>query len=313
MYIKQSGIALVSVMAAIAVITAIITALTYRQQLDIGVQSYGLHKNQAILNVLSVESIAMGMLTGKAEGDSNVYDYYDESWAKPIIGLNIGGTNTTFMIFDAQAKFNLNNLNTRGANRNNARNLVRLIFQKDGQKYGRTYDEINRWISPSKGSISTDKQYTLETDRFDKYRVAHAPMVSINELRLMRGLREKEDLQEIIVEMNDYFSFLPTINNYVKININTAGEELLTQTLKYFNSQTSVTSLLSRRPFTSINSFCSSVKSKRPQCSKVFDTKSSYFYAIAKIGIGDNVFYSRSLIKLKNNKAKIISRGLRAL
>ncbi len=310
---KHKGIALVSVMGAVAVITAIMTALTYRQQLDMGIQGYALQKNGAILKVLSVETLAIGILTNNKEGNNPRYDYYDEDWAQPVEGIDMSGGNVTFMMFDAQTKFNVNNLNTRGRNRNNARNIMRTIFQKDTSKYGRVYDEIYRWVSPSQGSAAADRKYTAESDKFDKYRIAHTAMISINELRLLDGFRNKEELQDIIIEMDDYLAFLPTADEFIKINVNTAGEAMLTQVLRYFNAQGSIAAVLSRRPYSNINSFCALLRSRRAQCRQIFDTKSSYFYAVAKIGLGDNVIYSRSLIKRTGNDGGVVSREVRVL
>lgn len=312
--VRQQGIALVSVMAAIAIITAIISAMSYKQHIDIGIQGYAIQKNKAILSVLSVENLAMAMILNQDEDDdSKQYDYYDESWATPVEDLEFDGSKVKFIIFDAQAQFNVNNLNIRGNNRRHAIEILRNIFASLNLGDNKIYSEVANWLRPDGDIKSKDRLYLADSDYFDKYRFSNAPMVSINELRLMVSLREREGLEDILVQANDYMSFLPTIDELVKINVNTANDEMLQSVIKYFGSAEQFITISSGRPYANINSFCRLMKKNRNVCSRFFDVKSSYFYVHSLIDIGANKVYAKSLLMISKDDTKVMLRELKVI
>ena len=307
---NQKGIALISVLGAVAVITILLAGMAYRQTLDLNVQSYALQRSDALLTLVSVENIARAILTKKGEGEITRYDYYDEDWAQPAEGLIIGGANVTFMLFDAQARFNVNNANARSSqDRRMALEMLRAIMKK----HGNTYREIYNWVGSGKISAGQDSPYLKEDDKFDAYRVARTSMVSLQELRLMRGLREKETLEEDIALLDDYLSFLPMQGQFVKINVNTASKDLIKQTLNYFRSANRLNRLDSAKPHKNINTFCSRLRSRRSQCRRLFDNKSNYFYLYARITMGERMVLTRSLIKRKSDKAYVLAREMKSL
>ncbi|MBE8182900.1 MAG: type II secretion system minor pseudopilin GspK [Candidatus Portiera sp.] len=312
--VRQQGIALVSVMAAIAIITAILSAMSYKQHIDIGIQGYAIQKNKAILSVLSVENLAMAMILNQDEDDdSKQYDYYDESWATPVEDLEFDGSKVKFIIFDAQAQFNVNNLNIRGNNRRHAIEILRNIFASLNLGDNKIYSEVANWLRPDGDIKSKDRLYLADSDYFDKYRFSNAPMVSINELRLMVSLREREGLEDILVQANDYMSFLPTIDELVKINVNTANDEMLQSVVKYFGSAEQFITISAGRPYANINSFCRLMKKNRNVCSRFFDVKSSYFYVHSLIDIGDNKVYAKSLLMISKDDTKVMLRELKVI
>ena len=311
---RQKGIALVSVMAAIAIITAIISALAYRQHIDIGIQGYAIQKNRAILDVLAIENLAAAtLLNPRRDTDSPQYDYYDESWAEPVEDLELNGGTVKFMIFDAQAKFNINNLNIGGNNRRHAIEMLKNIFTALELNDGKIYQEVTNWVSPDGDIRGKDRLYLAENENFNKYHFSNTPMISANELRLMVSLRELEELPDILIEMDDYVAFLPTINELVKINVNTASEVMLLEVVKYFGGEGSFLSITNGRPFANVNSFCRFMKKNRDICARFFDVKSSYFYVYAIVEAGDNRVYSKSLLRVVGDDARVIVRELKVI
>ena len=307
---SQRGIALISVLGAVAIITGLLAAMTYRQVLDLNVQSYALQKSNALLTLVSVENIASAILTKKGSGEVARYDYYDEDWAQPVEGLIIGNANVTFMLFDAQARFNVNNANARHSrDRRLALEMLRAIMKK----HGNTYREVYSWVRTGRASAGQDRPYLKENDKFEPYRVARTSMVSLQELRLMRGLREKETREEDIASLDDHLSFLPLQGQFIKINVNTASKDLIRQTLNYFRSGNRLNRLDSAKPHRSINTFCARLRSRRSQCRRLFDTKSSHFYLYARITMGERVVLTRSLIKRRSNRAYVLARELKSL
>ena len=309
---RDRGIALVSVMGAIAVITAIVVALSYRQQIDIGIQGYAIQKNGAILNVLSVENLASAILTNtKGESNRPEYDYYDEPWSEPVVDLELGGAKTSFIILDAQSRFNVNNLNINGRNRGHSIEILRNVFSKLELNDGKIYQEASGWLRPNYNLRARDRIYMQESDLFRKHRAPDSPMISAAEMRLMQSLREKEDLADIIESFADYVVFLPTVNELVKININTASDEILYEALKYFKAEESLLSITRAKPHSNVNAICSFLREKRELCGTFFDVKSSYFYVFARINMGSNRVYSQSLLKVEGGKTITVKRELR--
>ncbi len=305
---NQRGIALISVLGAIAVITALLAGMAYRQTLDLNVQTYALQKNGVLITLVSVENIARAILSKKGGGENSRYDYYDEDWAKPVEGLVIGGANITFMIFDAQAKFNVNNANSRNSR---DRRLAREMLRASMKSHGNTYREVYDWVRES--TKGKDRPYLKDNSRFDSYRMAATNMVSVQEMRLMRGLREKETIDTDIENLQDRLAFLPTQGRFVKINVNTVNDELLRQTLNYFRSANRFNRVVSGRPYRSISTFCNRLRSRRSDCRRVFGNKSSYFYLYARMNLGEKTILTRSLIQRRKNNAYVLAREVKSL
>ena len=305
---NQRGIALISVLGAIAVITALLAGMAYRQTLDLNVQTYALQKNGVLITLVSVENIARAILSKKGGGEDSRYDYYDEDWAKPVEGLVIGGANITFMIFDAQAKFNVNNANSRNSR---DRRLAREMLRASMKSHGNTYREVYDWVRES--TKGKDRPYLKDNSRFDSYRMAATNMVSVQEMRLMRGLREKETIDTDIENLQDRLAFLPTQGRFVKINVNTVNDELLRQTLNYFRSANRFNRVVSGRPYRSISTFCNRLRSRRSDCRRVFGNKSSYFYLYARMNLGEKTILTRSLIQRRKNNAYVLAREVKSL
>lgn len=310
----QGGIALVSVMGAIAVITVIVSTLSYRQHIDIGIQGYAIQKGGVILNVLSVENIATGMLTqgGSSASNNPAYDYYDENWAEAVVDHKIGGTQASFIILDAQAKFNVNNLNIAGNNRRHMIEVLRNVFATLDLNDGKIYQEVANWLRPGNTRVE-DRLYFQDSVGFDKYRASDSPMISINELRLMVSFREEEDIIAILDGFEDYVEFLPTLGELVKLNVNTASEVILTEALKYFGASNSLPTIMANRPFSNINSFCNFLRKRKNICNTIFDVKSSYFYVYARMDMGDNQAFSKSLLRVQGNDATVITREIKVI
>ena len=306
---EQRGIALVSVLGAIAVITVLTTSMVYRHAVDLNVQTYALQKSNALITLLSLENVAQALLVKKVTGGQSRYDYYNEAWAEPVEGLLLGGANVTFMIFDAQSKFNVNNANAASSR---DRRIALQMLRAYMKGHGRAYREVYNWVSLGNAPSNLDSAYLRQTDQFDSYRVGRTSMVSLQELRLLRGIREKETRDADIAALDDYLSFLPMQRQFVKVNVNTANTDLIKKSLGYFRSANRFKRLMKGKPYTSINRFCSSMRSRRSDCRRVFDIKSSYYYVHARIQQGNVIVLTRSLMKKKGNKAFVMAREMKS-
>ena len=308
---RQRGLALVSVLGVMAMISIIMAGLTYRQQLSINLQGAALQKSRAFLTVLSVEQIATAMLVDQnQERVKRNYDYYDEDWAEPEIGLVLSGVNVTFMIFDAQARFNINNVNAQnGADRAVSRRILRTLLNR----YGNTHNDINEWIG-SRTLIAKDNFYLASNPQFSSYRIANAEMVNLHEMRLIAGLRKREELEQDIQKFEDYFAFFPSARRLIKVNVNTADDDLLKDILVYFGVRGDrVDNLIRRRPYQNINVFCGGVRNRRNDCRRIFDNKSSYFYVLMRMDIGDTIVHARSLLRRNRLEVATVMRELKIL
>lgn len=307
----ERGLALVSVLGIVAMISVIMVGLTYRQQLSLNLQGSALQKSRAFLTVLSVEQIAGVILTDqRPERAHRNYDYYNEDWAEPEIGLVLDGVNVTFMIFDAQARFNINNVNAqRGAERAVSRRILRTLLNR----YGNTHNDINEWIG-SRTLIAKDNFYLASNPQFSSYRIANTEMVNLHEMRLIAGLRKREELEQDMQRFEDYFAFFPIARQFVKVNVNTADDDLLKDMLAYFGTRGDrVDGLLKRRPYQNINVFCGAVRTRRGDCRRLFDNKSGYFYVLMRMDLGDTIVHARSLLRRNQRDATTIMREIRTL
>lgn len=108
----QTGVALLTAMIVLALVTSAAVAMACRQQLDIRRAANLLDSDQAYLQALGVESWAEGVLLRDAE--RNGIDSRHDSWAQPLPSQEIAGGSVSGVIEDLQGRFNLNDLRTTG-------------------------------------------------------------------------------------------------------------------------------------------------------------------------------------------------------
>lgn len=111
---QQRGVALVTVMLVVSLVTVICTGLIVRQQLAIRASGNQLTGQQARQYALGGEALGMAVLARdfKAPGSDpqNPVDHPLEAWAKPLPAFPIEQGELIVRIEDLAGRFNLNSL-----------------------------------------------------------------------------------------------------------------------------------------------------------------------------------------------------------
>ncbi len=219
---RQRGVALITVMLVVAVVTVICAGLIARQQLAIRSSANLLTVRQAWHYALGGETLAKAVLRRDLrQGDPRQpVDHMREAWARPLepFALDEAGE-LRVRIEDPSGRFNLNSL-VRGGQANEAamaqfrRLLLRLEIE---QPYAeRLQDWLDADQEPSGASGAEDNQYLLAKPA---YRAANQPLSDVSELRLLLGMSEA-DYRRLL----PYVSALP---EDATLNVNTASALVL--------------------------------------------------------------------------------------
>lgn len=223
---KQKGVALITALLIVALVSVTAVAMTSRQQLDIRRTANILQGDQAYVFALGGEAFAKQVL----KKDDAKVDHKEEDWATQLPPMPFQGGILQFTLDDLNGRFNLNNLVNQGKRSDNdvARfaQLLNVLKEKDEAS-----DEFKQIVSSELANAvadwidadtdvqpggAEDNDY-LERER--PYRAANQPMVSPSELMLVQGFTP-----QIYKAIQPYVIALPV---RTKINVNTAKNEVL--------------------------------------------------------------------------------------
>ena len=261
---RQQGVALITVLLVVALVTAAAADMTGRHQLDLRRTGNRLSLAQAHQIALGGEAWAIAALArdrrGRArdwkktyireqQGENTKVDSRDEDWAQPLPPIPIEGGQVAGRITDAQARFNVNALVTGG--RVNALALARFerLLARAGVDVEVATAVID-WIdaddeTTGPGGAEDDYYSVLE----QPYRTANQPLAKASELRLVRGIDAAAWRA-----LAPHVTALPTAT---AINVNTAGSLVLqavVPTLDESGAEQLVTSA-GEQPFTTVAEF----------------------------------------------------------
>ncbi len=214
---SQSGVALITALLVVAIVTVIATSMATRQQLDIRRSGNVLEHDQAYMFALGVESWGRSILI--QDRRENAVDNLSEPWATVLPPLSVEGGKVAGHIEDMQGRFNINNLVKEDKpSAMDVQRFERLLKQLELNPS--LSQAVIDWIDSDSEKISTDG---AEDDEYlghtPPYRTANNMINSISELRLINGFTK-----EAIERLSPFITALPT---YTHININTAPAEIL--------------------------------------------------------------------------------------
>jgi|TARA_B110000902_G_C14277747_1_gene575540 general secretion pathway protein K len=291
---KQRGLALISIMVMVTLMTILLSGIFYRHQLDIVRAIRVISGEQAMLLALSTESWALNVFV---EDDKKV-DHLNEDWARQIPVLPIEGGTVTGKIIDLQGRFNLNNfiyyasaktwqkesedISGTSLIATYTRLLESLELDADLAKAAVIVD----WIDSNSGLISSDGAEDDEYYRLGKaYVAANAMMVEPEELALLSGYQIND-----VMTLADSISALPA---QTLLNINTADRRLL-MALHQDIDEAVADEIIDQRPFEDLDEFYATVDgllnstvSAKVLLSALVDIKSRYYVMQADVRLGD--------------------------
>lgn len=232
----QRGVALITAILMVALATVAAVAMATRQQLDIRRTGNLLHGEQAWAYVQSAESWARVVLERDARNSRT--DALGEDWATQLSPSLVEGGQVAGRLIDLQGRFNVNNLVNGGkADAKAVQRFKRLlrVLDLDVALADALVDWLDDNINETFPDGAEDNAYLL---RQPPYRAANQPLVSLSELRLVKGFD-----QPTFDKLAPFVSALP---QSTALNINTAPAEVL-RTLADSLSETDAEALIQAR------------------------------------------------------------------
>ena len=302
----EAGVALITALLIVAVVTSTAVAIASRQYLDIRQTANLLGRDQAYLIALGGEFWAKQVLEEDLEEDleDGRVDTLEEIWASKPAAIAVQGGTIHGRIHDQQALLNLNNLIDRNGKQNpqTMARLRRLLenLSLDPNLAVAIADWIddNTVIAGSEGA--EDETYLSRTP---PYFTGNQPMLSITELALIKGFDG-----ESVALLKPWVVALPTATD---ININTAPMEIV-QILAPDLSRLDAQTLVNARQggwFESIKDFLKHPVLREKKISKEgLSVASSYFRANLRAEVGQGKVRLFSLFKRGNNSVTLLRR-----
>ncbi len=215
--LRQSGVALITVMLVVALATTAAVAMAGRQQLDIRRTANALQQGQAWMYLLGMEDWA-GQFLSQDRRDNDV-DHMGEDWAIRLPPLPVEGGELRGGLQDLQGRFNLNNLAQGGEAGKTARQRFERLLQSL-QLSPSLAGGVQDWLDTDQEARfpagAEDVYYLGQTP---SYRAANRLMRVPDELLLVKDIGHKE-----YRKLQPYITTLPVPT---PLNVNTASAELL--------------------------------------------------------------------------------------
>jgi len=219
---RQRGVALITVLLVVAIVTVVSAAMMARQQLSIRATSNQLQARQAWHYALGGEALAQAILARDLKGGepgAAAIDHLLEPWAQPLPAFEIDQGEIFVRIEDLAGRFNLNDLlRDQQPNPAAVEQFRRLLLRL--QISAPYAERLLDWIDPDQqpsGELGAEDSAYLGLDT--PYRSAGRRLHDLSELRLLLDMRE-EDFQRLA----PYVVALPP---NVPLNVNTASAMVL--------------------------------------------------------------------------------------
>ena len=308
---KQQGVAIITALLIVAIATTISITISTRLQLDIRRTGNLITQDQAHFYILAAEEWSQRIL--RQDREDNDTDSLDEGWATELPPLPVEGGTIQGTLSDLQACININSLIKNNTPDNTSKErLVQLFSQLKVDT--KLTQAIADWIDSDLETTNPDGAedgYYLNLDI--PYRTANTPLLSISELRLIKGFEDQKIYDKVSPHLCAYISN----NGADAINVNTASAEVL-QSLAAGLTSEMASEIIERRteePFKDVKEFIGFSKlGTIIKNTENLSTSSDYFLlkTQAKIGRANLVVYT-IIYRDNEGKTEIVSRTQRTL
>ena len=214
---KSAGVALITALLVVSIATVAAVTLAAHQALDVRRTANLIDADQAWLYSKGGEAWAKSILI--RDQQDNKTDSLDQPWATTLPPIELPGGFIVGYIEDLQARLNLNNLvDADKANPETLSRFQRLLNTLELDEA--LAQAVADWLDKDINAIPPDgaeDDYYLGLDT--PYLAANRPMVSVSELRLVKGFD-----QETYDKVTPFVTALPA---HTAINVNTAPPEVL--------------------------------------------------------------------------------------
>lgn len=305
----QRGVALITVLLVVAVVTVVAAGLIARQQVSIRSTANQLDVRQAWQYAQGGETLAKALLQRDLrQGDPQApVDHLGEAWAQPLPPFQLDdGGELLVRIEDPSGRFNLNSLVRQGQPDDLALAQFRRLLLRLGieQPYA---ERLRDWLDADQETTGAygaeDNQYLLLQP---PYRAANRALADVSELRLLL------DMQEV-----DYRRILPFVSalpSEVMLNVNTANAMVLSSLADSLMPEVAQNLVLARGKtgFRDLQAFLS-----QPALAgfglqgQELAVSSQYFQVISEVHVGDRrqVLVSH-LQRASDGRVRVLARDL---
>lgn len=307
---RQRGVALITVLLVVAIVTVICAGIIARQQLAIRSSGNELHVRQAWHYALGGETLAKAVLQRDLRQGNPLQpvDHHGELWAQPMapFALDEGGE-LRVRIVDPSGRFNLNSLvQQKRPNEQALQRLRRLLLHLGIEK---PYAErLLDWLDEGRdlGTLqgAEDNEYLLLDP---PYRTANREIGDVSELRLLLEMDEA-----------DYRRLLPFVSalpSDALLNVNTAGAMVLASLADGISPDAAMAIIAARgrEGFASTQAFAAlpELAGMGGQIQSGIAVGSQYFEVISEVALGDRRVVLRSLLQRSNDgEVSVLARDL---
>ena len=307
----QRGVALITVLLVVAIVTVVSTSMIARQQLSIRATSNQLQARQAWHYALGGEALAQSILRrdAQAAGDGQPpRDHLGEAWAQPqpAYDLDEGQGQVQLRIEDLAGRFNLNSLlQDRVPNEAAQEQFQRLLQRLEiTEPYAeRLLDWLDSDQQPTGETGAEDNAYLLLDP---PYRTAGRRLEDLSELRLLLGMRD-EDFQRLA----PHVSVLPAD---APLNVNTASALVLSSLADTLDTGAAEALVQARRRtgFADVASFMAQPAIAAVQLQNAhLAVASQYFQVTSEVRLGDRRLALVSLLRRDaDGEVRVLQRNL---
>ncbi len=307
----QRGVAIITALLIVTIATTVSITIATRLQLDVRRTGNLIAQDQAQFYLLAAEEWSQRILRQDKKDSSS--DSLDESWAIELPPIPVDGGSIQGRLTDLHACININALVKDGAVDTISKTRLAQLFQNLGVA-GDLTQAITDWIDSdleTSNPNGAEDGYYLNLE--SPYRTANTPLLSISELRLIKGFEDSETYELV----KPYLCTFILDGGEMNINVNTASAEVL-QSLSANMTAELAADIIERReeePFNDIKEFTSFAKlGTIIKNTEKLSTSSDYFLlrTQAIIGQANKIMYS-IIYREEDGKTKIISRTQRTL
>ena len=305
--VHQDGVALITVLLVIAILTAVMARLVLSDQVWIRQVANA----SAQMKAAQAARAAQRWITLLLERDKNGVDSNNETWAQALPPIPLGDGTLSGHIEDMQDRFNLNNLvNKHGKTDASAMETFERLLQVLDLNEGIAQAAVD-WIDPDDartGAWGAENSYynTLNPP----YSASNEPFTDPAELKLVRGVN-----QDAWVRLEPYVTALPM---YTNINVNTAKPEVLAAMIRNWGPPRDALgravnwiNIVNREPVLSLDDFSRrALSGVNPELPVGLSIDSQFFEAHTRLNYGNVEQWIATLYyRKKNGRAIILSQN----
>lgn len=309
---RQRGIALVTVLVVVAVISGIASSVILEQQFAIRRTENLLHGDQGVLYLFALETWAKESLGMDAEKGA-ASDHLKEEWALTLPPVEVEGGSVAGSIHDLQGLFNINSLvDAKGEVSAAATLQFRCLLTQLGGASISPEEVVAAaidWIDADQDVTGEGAEDLDYLSRDPSYRSAGQHFVSPSELLLLEGMsfaaweniRPYVTAYPVVTEESSYINVNTAPLEVLKcLNVDAESQEIAAEILRY---------RVEGEPFASSEEALEYIKSSGAADATLkswrIDVKSNYFLLVSAATFGSHELRMHHLLAREQNTTRV--------